>query len=86
MAIVGVLPEAEQELEALPMAEEVALRTVMGSWRHLEAGCPFLTRAPSGVPRSGSSGHARDAVPGARSTGARERSTSSSVRSGRRRR
>jgi hypothetical protein len=29
MAILGVLPEAEQELEALPMAEEVALRTVM---------------------------------------------------------
>ena len=29
MATVGLLPDAEEELEALPLNEEVALRTVM---------------------------------------------------------
>jgi len=42
MAIVSVQPEAEQELEALPMAEEVALRTVMAKLEALGSRLSFL--------------------------------------------
>ena len=41
MAIVGLLPEAEEELEALPIAEEVAMRTVMAKLEALGSRLPF---------------------------------------------
>jgi hypothetical protein len=41
MAIVGLLVEAEEELEALPTTEEVALRTVMAKLEALGSSLPF---------------------------------------------
>ena len=41
MAIVGVLAEAEEELEALPLAEEVAVRTVLAKLEALGSRLPF---------------------------------------------
>jgi hypothetical protein len=41
MAIVGLLTEAEEELEALTMVEEVALRTVMAKLEALGSRLPF---------------------------------------------
>jgi hypothetical protein len=41
MAIVGLLPEAEEELEALPLAEEMALRAVMAKLETLGSMLPF---------------------------------------------
>lgn len=41
MATVGLLPDAEEELEALPLTEEVALRTVMEKLEALGSRLPF---------------------------------------------
>ena len=41
MATVGLLPDAEEELEAPPMTEEVALRTVMEKLEALGSRLPF---------------------------------------------
>jgi hypothetical protein len=41
MATVDLLPDAEEELEALPMTEEVALRTVMEKLEALGSRLPF---------------------------------------------
>jgi hypothetical protein len=41
MAIVGLLTEAEEELEALTMDEEVALRTVTAKLKALGSRLPF---------------------------------------------
>jgi hypothetical protein len=84
MATVGLLPDAEDELEALPLTEEVALRTVMAKLEALGAGYLFLTRAPFVVRRSENCARGRVAALGGRFTGARERRTSSSGRSAQR--
>jgi hypothetical protein len=80
MATVDLLPDAEEELEALPMTEEVALRTVMEKLEALGSRLPFLTKAPSGVRRSESCVRGRAAVRGGRFTGAQGRRTSWSAR------
>jgi hypothetical protein len=41
MAFVGLLTEAEEELEDLPVAEEVAVRTVMAKLEALGSRLPF---------------------------------------------
>jgi hypothetical protein len=41
MATVGLLPDAEEELEALALNEEVALRTVMAKLEALGSRLPF---------------------------------------------
>jgi hypothetical protein len=84
MATVDLLPDAEEELEALPMTEEVALRTVMEKLEALGSRLPFPHQsAVRGAsvrelrPRSGRS-------PWRAFTGAQGRRTSWSARSAQR--